>query len=61
MNIEAIFGTVGTLAGLLAALGIFVVAARLVMVAQRQNRRLRAARHDPHFDPSKDKGRDIPR
>jgi hypothetical protein len=59
MEIGTILGTLGTFGGLVAALAIFLSAGGLVMVARRHNRRLRRARHDPHYDPAKKQERDI--
>ena len=45
---DSVWATLSTIAGLLVAVGIFLLAARLVTRARKGNRRVRQARHDPH-------------
>jgi hypothetical protein len=63
MEPGSFFGTVGTIAGLVVALAIFLFAARFVTNARKGTREVRERRHDPHADPSarreQDQGRDI--
>lgn len=56
------WGTLGVVTGLLVAVGLFLVTARLVANARKGNRRVREARHDPHAQRDADggtNGRDI--
>jgi hypothetical protein len=48
-----IWGTLGTVLGLLVAAGLFVLALRLVEHARDGNRKVREARRDPHVDRGK--------
>jgi hypothetical protein len=50
-GIAATLGTIGTIIGLLVAIGIFFVAARLVTNARKGNEEVREARDDPHPNP----------
>ncbi len=43
-----LWGTFGTVAAVLVAIGLFVLALRLVARARQGNRKVREARHDPH-------------
>jgi hypothetical protein len=51
MNVSDLWGTFGTAAGLIVAIGLLLLAAWFVARARKGNRRLREARHDPHVDP----------
>ena len=48
-----LWGTLGTVLGLLMAVGLFVLALWLVKGARDGNRKVREARHDPHVDRGK--------
>jgi hypothetical protein len=50
MNVESLLGTLGTIGGLVVAIGIFLFSARLVAKARKGNRLVREARNDPHVD-----------
>lgn len=52
MNASDLWGTFGTAAGLIVAVGLLLLAAWFVAHARKGNRRLREARHDPHVDPA---------
>ena len=43
-----LWGLFGTIAGVVVAIVLFVLALRFVARARRGNRRVREARHDPH-------------
>jgi hypothetical protein len=45
-----VWGTVGTVVGVLMAVGLFALALWLVARARQGNRRVREARDDPHVD-----------
>jgi hypothetical protein len=48
-----VWGTLGTIGGLLLSVALFVLALWLVKRARDGNRRVREARHDPHVDHGK--------
>jgi hypothetical protein len=50
----ALWGTLGTVAGVLAAVVLFLLALWFVARARQGNRRVREARHDPHVDHGAD-------
>lgn len=56
-------GVLGTIAGIVVAVGIFLLAAWFVARARAGTRRLRQARHDPHAPTARQRrahiGRDI--
>jgi hypothetical protein len=65
MNSLDVWGTFGTVAGLIVAVVLLLMAARFVAKARKGNRRVREARHDPHVDPAAyrkegEERRDIP-
>lgn len=46
-----LWGTVGTIVGVIVAVVLFMIALRFVARAREGNRRVREAHHDPHAAP----------